>query len=69
MFQLCYYGVQLTIYCSVFFDNLSIEVSLFLYVLYLVSAANVLHDRNILYSRFFFLHAFFSPLVSHGLFA
>ena len=67
MFLQSYYSVQLTIYNSVFLDNLSIEVSLFVYVFYLVSAANVLH-RNILYSRFFFLHAFFSPVVSYGLF-
>ena len=35
----------------------------------MVSAANVLHDRNMFYGQFVFLHAFFSPLVSHGLYA
>ena len=44
-------------------------MSLFVYMLYLVPAGTVVHDRNILYNRFFFLNAFFIALFTHGLLA
>ena len=47
------------LYYNFFSHFLRIVVNLFLYVLYLSSLCLDLDFRNILYSKFFFLHAFF----------
>ena len=55
------------LYYSFFHIFVKIVVNLFLYVLYLSSLCLDLEFRKYLYSKFFFLHTFFSPLVIHGL--
>ena len=61
------YLVLEVLYYSFFSHFLRIVVNLFVYVLYLSSLCLDLDFRKYLYSKFFFLHAFFTPLVIHGL--